>query len=33
MIWMNFTVIIIFLGAAYNAELIPTPPQIPSAAD
>ena len=23
MIWMNFTVIIIFLGAAYNAELVP----------
>ena len=33
MIWMNFTVIIIFLGAAYNAERIPTPPQISSTAD
>jgi len=33
MIWMNFTVIIIFLGAAYNAERMPTPPQIPSTAD
>jgi len=33
MIWMNFTVIIIFLGAAFNAERVPPPPRIPVEAD
>jgi membrane protein len=33
MIWMNFTVIIIFLGAAYNAERVPPPAQATAEAD
>ncbi len=33
MIWMNFTVIIIFLGAAYNAERNVPSDQVPSEAD
>jgi uncharacterized BrkB/YihY/UPF0761 family membrane protein len=33
MIWMNFTVIIILLGAAFNAERVPLAARTPSVAE